>query len=178
VTRVLDHDVRLVASGGELGRNAREEIVEHAHHPGCARARALGGPVALPLRELGGRDAKNLRGRHRFIAGTKWAGRLRLGDLVGAKRGRRRVKLVAPSQGEGETLPAHVDDVGDDAGHRIFDPDQCAVAHFIFDRHPSILSLGAAGFSTRLIAGTAETRGNIRASGPWLDSAGGLRYPF
>ena len=150
VTRVLDHDVRLVASAGELGRDAWKEVVEHAHHPLGARARAAGGLVALPLRELGGRDAQNFRRRHRLVTGTEWARRLRLRDRRGAERGCAGVEFAAAAQREGEALAAHVDDVGDDAGHRVLDPDQRAVANFVFNRHPSILSLGAAGFSTRM----------------------------
>src|SRR4029077_11800735 len=91
----------------------------------------------------------NFRRRHRFVAGTERACRLRLRDLRGAERGSARVEFAAAAQRERKALAAHIDDVGDDAGYRILDPDQRAVANFVFNRHRSILSLGAPGFSTR-----------------------------
>src|ERR1700716_3346290 len=78
VSRILDDDVRLVAISGELGRNSREQIVEHAHDP-----RRVEHSSAGPFGNLGWCESKNFTSRELFIARTERACRGREANLFG-----------------------------------------------------------------------------------------------
>src|ERR1700674_4995715 len=78
VPRIFDDDVRLVAIPGELGRNPREQVVEHAHDPRRVENSSTG-----PFGNLCAGKSKNFASRELFIAGAERASSSREANLFG-----------------------------------------------------------------------------------------------
>src|SRR6266851_3977353 len=131
VARVLDHDIRLVAVASQLFGNPWEQVVEDPNDPFRVRDR-MG---AAPAWELLARHAHQFGGCLGFIAGTKRASCYRVLQRLWIGRWRIRSQFLAATERKSEALTAHIDDVGDDAGDRILDPDERAVANLVFKRH-------------------------------------------
>ena len=70
-----------------------------------------------------------------LVAGTERASRDGMsnrGVIQAAGIGR---MMLAATQRERETLAAQIDDIGNDAGDRIFYPEQLVAANFVLQRH-------------------------------------------
>src|SRR5271154_4903335 len=107
VTRIFDHDIRLVAISGQLRRNSREQIVDDAHYPGVAVVSLRAGP----FRDLSLSQPKDFASRHLLVAGTEWARLGRARDFFRIKRSRISLDVVATAERERKALAAHIDNV-------------------------------------------------------------------
>ena len=67
MTRIFDHDVRLVAISGQLRGNSRKQIVDYAHDP----TRAVGSLRPVPFGDFIRSDPKDLARRKPFVAHTE-----------------------------------------------------------------------------------------------------------